>query len=72
MVPSAVSVNPCARSRGDLVPVRGLLGEEGQDDALQSALEHLGHLLAHRVPLSCRLVLSVAEYRYKVTPSTGT
>ncbi|MNH32204.1 hypothetical protein D3C79_926290 [compost metagenome] len=61
---------------GDLVPVCRLLGEESQNDALQSALEHLGHLLAHEALLPLCLfrcsVLSVAGYRYKVTLSTGT
>src|ERR1700693_156996 len=34
----------------DLVAVRGPHGQDREDDALQRALEHLRHLLAHRTP----------------------
>ena len=61
-----------ADAGGDLVSVGRLLGEESQDDALQGAFEHLGHLLAHESLVPSYPVLSVAGYRYKVTPSTGT
>ena len=36
-----------AKPRGDVVAVRGTGGEHGEDDALEGALEHLGHLLTH-------------------------
>ena len=34
----------------DLVAVRRLHGQDREDDALERALEHLGHLLAHGTP----------------------
>jgi hypothetical protein len=36
-----------AKLRRDLVPVRGSTGEDAEDDALERALQHLRHLLAH-------------------------
>src|SRR5919106_1395099 len=36
--------------RRDLVAVRGPAGQDREDDALQGALEQLGHLLAHGSP----------------------
>ena len=39
-----------AQPRRDLVAVRRLHGQDREDDALERALEHLGHLLAHEPP----------------------
>ena len=39
-----------AQSRRDLVAVRGSRGQDREHDALESALEHLRHLIAHRSP----------------------
>src|SRR6478736_4658495 len=49
-----------AELRGDLVAVRGPRLEDREDDALERALEHLGHLVGHRGLL------------YSVSLTTGT
>src|SRR5918993_3136923 len=51
-----------AQPRRDLVAVCRLHGEDREDDALERALEHLGHLLAHGTPPFC----------YSVVMSTST
>src|SRR6476469_3656706 len=49
-----------SQPRGDLVAVRRLGGQDREDDALEGALEHLRHLIAHGrspSPTLCRLLL---------------
>src|SRR5262245_33033080 len=41
-----------AQPRRDLIAVRGPAGKDREDDALQRALQHLRHLLAHGTPFS--------------------
>src|SRR5678816_24144 len=53
-VGKALLPQPCR----DLVAIRGLHGQDREDDALQRALEHLGHLLAHGTPLSYSALLT--------------
>src|SRR5829696_1917066 len=54
--------------RRDLVAVRGPHAQDRQDDALQRALEHLRHLLAHGHHLG---LLSDTDYWYIVTLNSG-
>src|ERR1700754_4259625 len=53
---------PIPQRRRDLVAVRGPAGEDREDDALERALEHLGHLLAH----------GTSPFSYSVIQATGT
>ena len=49
-----------AQSRRDLVPVRGSRGQDREHDALESALEHLRHLIC---PQLTSYLLCVADYQ---------
>src|SRR6478735_3164755 len=46
-----------AQPRRDLVAVRGPAGQDRQDDPLQRALQHLGHLLAHGTSIGYSVIL---------------
>src|SRR6476661_8930350 len=63
-VGEALLPQPCR----DLVAVRGSAGQNRENDALQRALEHLRHLLAHGTPPQ---LLSITDYWYIVTLNSG-
>src|SRR4051794_24357729 len=61
-----------AQPRGDLVAVCRPYGQDREDDALERALEHLGHLLGHGTLPSLLGITDTASWCCRVPLPTNT